>query len=1351
MDNRSTLKPGTELKLWEVNGKSENKYQFRIIEVVGKGANCITYNAIRYGSYGTEHLVRLKECYPCFECRIKRDEQNGLVVLNGVEGWLERKQQFEEAYKNNVMLQRELGLVNSSANVNSLLEGNHTLYMVIEYDEGVDYEQIQNETVRDTFRVARAVARVLEKYHRKGYLYLDLKPANILILPETKELIKLLDFDSVISKKQLLMDEQITLGGTKGFSAPEQLRMMIDQISECADVYSIGAIVFQKLMGRVAETADGKYHAEYDFEQIKRRNENLQLEFFRELEDFFKRTLSISIENRYQSMEEVRSKLEKLISLSDEREKFIFDNFVYHQAVFVGREQEIEEIGNCFKKNVLLFLHGIGGIGKSEIARQYAYRRRDDYRIILFVNFQNSILETVCGEEIRIANTEREEKETERNYFDRKLRLMKDYLRQDDLLILDNFDVEWDTDLEEFLKCRCQFLITSREDYSDYNFRQIEIKEMKRSEELSELFYSYQREADWYQEKEQKAVKSLIEWADYHTMTIELIAKYLRISGISPCTYLKRLTTVEGIINSGEEEVKHKKDNRMTKTSVEKHLQAVFDLSGMEEQGKLVLRSLSLFGNTRIQRELFLCWCQEADVQVVERLSDSGWLIYDRETGKISLHQIILDLVYANLKPDSENCTSVTEAMIALLNQEWKSRIERENKKRLLKIVAKRIHGKDERLVRFYLAYCKRVKNEKEYLNFCISFCQKQGMRRELSEAYVCLGELLWEELRSQGMLEEEEQLRKAEEIAEIFKKAVDAWEEDSFLIVERIEKLLDESEFFYLEDSVRQVFRILIECFLPKLSFDGFFNEEKSENVKEKESSLEEFYYYEKGALAEWMGNYKEAIQFYQRELILYKDEWMLVLPALARAYEKAGDWQKAVECYEKVGKQKEGLSISRGDTDLQIARLYRENGRPENAMKYCEKRGSQKAEDEEALLIGTYYERYRISGEKADWEQAVGLYEEQEEAIKGDRVILPFLIAYAKEWMEKGWMKKAMCLWEQAGKIHIEYMEFVEAEQCYQKMYQAAKEITEKAGMIRALFGSSKAKLGEWEGCPDKEIWQQAWNFCEQAWEIAKEEDKGFLVEKMRLLDWFGELCDVVSDYEKGDAYRDKCDYFLIADEDSRGKVGREADKVWFQAAKNYLDRKRTEEAIRCLEKITEPFFPEKVDWMEETDVIAEEYVDRKKIEVEVLLEMGKKKEAGSYLVQITKILWKIYELSPQKGSICRIAWKLEEMSRLYERYGDREYALKLELLCGILRLHEKEREEGIERKDIWKVGKELYDSLIKKKNAGELQGKLLDDLLRIGERVLAVAGEDGKFGVIGRQFGELVRCWREEEFVF
>lgn len=842
MDDRCALEAGTELCLQEVNDLSENWYRFRILNTVGRGATCITYNAIKYGSFQTEHLVRLKECFPYFGCCLTRDQQNRILVLQGEEEWLEKKRQFEETYKNHASIQKELGLTNSSAEVSELLKGNHTLYMVIKFDEGKDYAQISDETVADTLTVARAIAQVLEIYHKKGYLYLDLKPENVLILPETKEHIKLLDFDSVIEKKWLVakahtetqnpyqvqnlyqaqnlrqerqmesepqmehqLEHQLVLGGTQGYSAPEQLNGKIERISECADIYSVGAVVFAKLMGRTAEGKDGKYHVRYDFEPIKRNHKNLQPNFFKKLGEFFQKTLSISVENRFQSMEEVREKLKELISFADESGKFVLDNFIYHQTGFIGRKQELKEIAEHLKEHTLLFLHGIGGIGKSELAKQYAERNRGIYRTIVFANFQNSIFETVCSEEIRIANLERGEGESEREYFSRKIRVMQESLQPEDLLILDNFDVTLDADLEVLIRCNCHMLITSREDFLDWDFPQIEVQEIKQMEDLLGLFCSYQRETDWYREEEWKAVNKLIQWTDCHTMTIVLMAKYLRISGNSPCEYWRKLQSIAGILQTGSEEVKHRKDNRMTIASVEKHLQTIFDLSDITEQGKLVLRSLSLFGNTRIQKNIFLLWCKDAEAKTIEILSDSGWILYDKQTGKIALHQIILDMVYANFMPDSENCASVTEAVTKLMEQEWNSRMERNTVKRLIKIVAERISGNSQRLVRFYLNYCKWIGGKREYLEFCISYCQEHGLKKELSEAYCYYAELLWGELTEQCFnMEPEEQCKIAEKVTEFFEKAIEALEEKTTFIIEKIEKLLDDSEFFRIEEPAK-------------------------------------------------------------------------------------------------------------------------------------------------------------------------------------------------------------------------------------------------------------------------------------------------------------------------------------------------------------------------------------------------------------------------------------------------------------------------------------------------------------------------------------------------------------------
>ena len=86
-------------------------------------------------------------------------------------------------------------------------------------------------------------------------------------------------------------------------------------------------------------------------------------------------------------------------------------------------------------------MSGMGGIGKTELAKRYAYLYGEEYRTIVFVPYQESIVQTVCGEDIHIHNVHREQSEegleTEEEYFERKLKILKEQTTKDDLIILD--------------------------------------------------------------------------------------------------------------------------------------------------------------------------------------------------------------------------------------------------------------------------------------------------------------------------------------------------------------------------------------------------------------------------------------------------------------------------------------------------------------------------------------------------------------------------------------------------------------------------------------------------------------------------------------------------------------------------------------------------------------------------------------------------------------------------------------------------------------------------------------------------------------------------------------------------
>jgi serine/threonine protein kinase len=93
------------------------------------------------------------------------------------------------------------------------------------------------------------VARAVEYAHSRGVLHRDLKPGNILLNDRGEPLVsdfglaKLLDGNNDLTRS-------LTTFGTAGFIAPEQAGGIAADFTPAADVYSLGAVLFNVLAGR---------------------------------------------------------------------------------------------------------------------------------------------------------------------------------------------------------------------------------------------------------------------------------------------------------------------------------------------------------------------------------------------------------------------------------------------------------------------------------------------------------------------------------------------------------------------------------------------------------------------------------------------------------------------------------------------------------------------------------------------------------------------------------------------------------------------------------------------------------------------------------------------------------------------------------------------------------------------------------------------------------------------------------------------------------------------------------------------------------------------------------------------
>jgi len=125
------------------------------------------------------------------------------------------------------------------------------VYSVMEFVEGVDmniYIKDLDSMTLSTFRkIAGQIAAGLNFFHYHGLLHCDLKPANIMISPETLKL-KIIDLGLSHFKFEENVLEKDMVAGTRGYMSPEQAAGS-KALNQASDIYSVGAICYELLTG----------------------------------------------------------------------------------------------------------------------------------------------------------------------------------------------------------------------------------------------------------------------------------------------------------------------------------------------------------------------------------------------------------------------------------------------------------------------------------------------------------------------------------------------------------------------------------------------------------------------------------------------------------------------------------------------------------------------------------------------------------------------------------------------------------------------------------------------------------------------------------------------------------------------------------------------------------------------------------------------------------------------------------------------------------------------------------------------------------------------------------------------
>lgn len=1176
-DLRKRLDSGYELKIEE--GK-----KIIVREEIGRGGNCIVYSAQYYDSINTPHTVRLKECYPNY-IQLSREDSGKLQIEDRQKTRFDRARQlFRKSYQRNVEIKNTLGLTNSTSNTTEIYEANNTYYSVISFDEGVDYRKYQDAELKEVFEHVKALAVIIKKYHEMGYLHLDIKPENILIVPETKERVLLFDFDSVTGMEELRKMSGMRVSFSDGFSAPEQVRGKISDICNKTDIYSIGAVVFYKLFGRNPGIADCSLHSKYSFQNMLYKDKRYQKKLYKKIEEFFRKTLSISIHSRCGNIDEIIQRLEELINLADLHGIYLHNNFSYNTNCFVGRLEELSHIDEVLQQSQVVFLSGIGGIGKTEIAKRYAYVKQDYYDNIIFLPFENSLEDTFIKTDISVNNVERNAEESEEEYFQRKINVLRDTVTKKDLIILDNFDVEYDENLEKILECPCKFIITTREDYRDYNYPQIYVDKMQDTQEIMEVFYTYNDKQ--YSDKEIEIILSIIELVDRHTMTVELIAKYLRETDETPEKLYQKFLQKEGVTNTDNTKVKHRKDRKLLAESVNVHLLTLFNIFKFQENEEEIIKSLSLLGYIKISRQTFLEFCDTEDNGAgLEYLIKTGWIKYDEKNGKIWIHQIILDLIYNYLKPTTKDCPHITETIIDYLESEIEGEAESEVRDRVADAFMERISGDDMLYINLCIAY-----GEEESLNLAEKMLKERKNieeKRWLIIVYVekikNIGEVDLDDIPDVEMEEMDEQM---ERIVKIMTRISDRSQNHKKNLKndegkigkyygEKLEEILKLAKMAvgYAEEYCVDIDDIINAYFYIGRSIASVMNDPEMFvfTCGKVDKSAKKIFDFIDGLFDNIMENI-EITNFSDRE----KEG---VIRGIIGFYSEL-NLMSVVSCF--LDKK----SLEKGERYKEVLNRLYEKMAAEAGIEYDEEEESQNEEDENEEVseedqkekdiyditesLKECYEIYRKTKRKKEkeshWNECLLLFEQLGEA-EIDIEIFDFIREYVKK--KEGTEENAEQILQIAERIDEDLGEKLRIDILKDFARKIAKDKSLAKYYVTILVRCSKYM--------NDEVFQngkKSLKVCKKAYRVYQKEnmDDKYLENLIykNIVDSYTNIDDDKDYWDKIMKWGQKCDYQFLAQEESKGKDKKNSAQCWIEAVRAYMYIDNYEKALECADDI-------------------------------------------------------------------------------------------------------------------------------------------------------------------------------------
>ncbi|MEG4584348.1 AAA family ATPase [Microcoleus sp. MOSTC5] len=336
---------------------------YQIVETVYSGSRTLVYRGIRTSDQLPAIIKLLKNDYPTFSELVQF--RNQYTIAKNLNSPLIVQTYSLEPYRNSYAL-------------------------VMEDFGGVSLQEwAQNGkntfSLTEFLQIAIALCDTLDILYRDRIIHKDIKPSNILINPETKE-VKLIDFSiaSLLPRETQTLINPNVLEGTLAYISPEQTGRMNRGIDYRTDFYSLGFTFYELLTGELPfQSKEPMELVHCHIAKASPLVHEINSEIPYVLSEIVTKLMAKNAEGRYQSALGLKFDLEKCLTQLLETgnienfeiaQRDLCDRFLIPDKLY-GREAEVETLLQAFERvslgaTEMMLVAGFSGIGKTAVVNE---------------------------------------------------------------------------------------------------------------------------------------------------------------------------------------------------------------------------------------------------------------------------------------------------------------------------------------------------------------------------------------------------------------------------------------------------------------------------------------------------------------------------------------------------------------------------------------------------------------------------------------------------------------------------------------------------------------------------------------------------------------------------------------------------------------------------------------------------------------------------------------------------------------------------------------------------------------------------------------------------------------------